>query len=378
MTKKSTFGDDLEHFVLSIDIVDTDVKNDLLEIIKNYLKSALGIHLIVLHVETRVNDEIGLHTTDWLPTPQDLSVNIKNTNGDYSAQVAMVFDTENPAWIQGEHGKELFAESTYIDRWSNTNSELIPKYLKKTGNNTLTSIIIPVKGSQASKIIGVINFESASYLECTTTIKQELEKLANAIAILYMLNGTFITQKENTKKEISYLGKKSCENVNLLKMISKPKVFIACSANAKQDVMANVINILDKFKEKGTLEYSDWRDMAQPGVIVQHIDEEIKNCLFGICYFSQPIETDNAGCNTYVDNPNVLFESGLVSANCNESAFESLIPIREKSNDLPPFDLAGIRLLEVPRNGEGKLNIDAFTGNLENRIEALLEIQRVF
>lgn len=368
MTKKKTFGYDLEHFVLSIDIVDSDVKNDVLELIKDYLKSSLNVHLIVFHVETKVNNKVGLHTTDWLPTPDKLSVNIRDENDKYTAQVAMVYDGENPAWIHGVNGGELSQEESYIDKWSNIDQNIIPNYVKKTRNKTLTSIIIPVRDSQISRIIGVINYESDTFIEYSNAVKIELEKIANAIATLYMLNSTFMRQRENTKKEITYLRKRSQEDVDILKMISKPRVFVACSNHAKQDVMGHIIDVLDKFKEKETLDYTNWKDMAQPGVIINHIADEIRNCLFGICYFSEPTESSG-----YFDNPNVLFESGLVSAKCSESEFESLIPIREKSSNLPPFDLAGIRLLEVPRNKDGKLNVDFFKGNLERRIEALLK-----
>jgi len=368
MIKKKTFGDDLKHFVRSIDIVDNDVKNDVLELIKDYLKSSLNIHLIVFHVETRVNNTVGLHTTDWLPAPDKLSVNIKDENNKYTAQVAMVYDTENPSWIHGANGEELSQEENYIDKWSNADPELIPVYVKKTSNKTLTSIIIPVRNSQLSKVIGVINYESDSFIEHSNTVKSELERIANSIATLYMLNSTFMRQRENTKKEITYLRKRSQEDVDILKMISKPRVFVACSSNAEQDVMGHIIDVLDKLKEKGTLDYTNWKDMAQPGVIINHIADEIRNCLFGVCYFSDPTENDG-----YFDNPNVLFESGLVSAKCSDSTFESLVPVREKSSNLPPFDLAGIRLLEVPRNKEGRLNIDSFKGDLEERINALLE-----
>ena len=103
-TKKTTFGDTLKHFIKSVDIVDVNVKNDVIDMIENYLKSALDIQFIVFHTESPVNkNSTGLQTSSWIGTsiPQ-LSVTIKDEHDKYSTQVAMVFDTKSPAWISGE------------------------------------------------------------------------------------------------------------------------------------------------------------------------------------------------------------------------------------------------------------------------------------
>lgn len=295
-----TFGDELEHFVCSINIVENQVKNDLIGLIREYLKSVLEIKFVVFHTESGVNGEMGLKTSNWLSTEtlSPLSLSIKKSDGSYAAQVTMAYDKCNPMWIHGEKCGELVMESKYQDKWSDSETDLIPKYIRNTNIKARTSIIIPARDIVLSRVIGVVNFESDLYIEFSEARALELEKIVNSIAILYMLNRTFAIQSENTKKGVSYFSKRSQKEINF-KRLSKPTIFIASASNAKQDVMAIVIDVLELFKEKGLVDYTYWKDMVEPGIVVTQLDEEISRCLFGICYFSQPDEAKS-----FIDNPN--------------------------------------------------------------------------
>lgn len=365
---KKTFGDELEHFILSIDIVEKNIKDQILGIIKSYLKDTFDIYHIVFHTEANVNGSIGLQTNDWLSVHETLADNIKDINGEYKNQVSVAYDKNKKLWIHGENRKSLYEENSYEELWSDE-SKNIPKYVKKTDDETLTSIIIPVKKPQSPGVMGVINFESRKILDPTKLSKLELEKIANSILTLYFLNGAFTTQIENTRLQLNYLQSRS-KDINSRKLLSKPKVFVACSSKAESDVIGQIEIVLGDYHSQGILEYTHWNEMSQSGIAIHHVMEEINHCLFGICYFSEP--TSEKNCNSYVDNPNVLFEAGAMSTKGEYMEFESLLPIREKHADSPPFDLSGIRLLEVPRDDSGKLNSHLFSDELKRRIDKLL------
>jgi hypothetical protein len=75
-----------------------------------------------------------------------------------------------------------------------------------------------------------------------------------------------------------------------------------------------------------------------------------------------------------VDNPNVLFEAGMLHA----LTFLSIqgtsgwIPIREQNSPQPPFDFAGERIELIPRAADGSLNQEMFRTRLRARLKGLV------
>jgi hypothetical protein len=78
----------------------------------------------------------------------------------------------------------------------------------------------------------------------------------------------------------------------------------------------------------------------------------------------------------YRDNPNVLFEAGMLQALTNAPSAEPVgwIPVREdvRFSGPPPFDVAGERLVVVPRSNPGSFNEDSFDVSLRNAVRALV------
>jgi hypothetical protein len=105
------------------------------------------------------------------------------------------------------------------------------------------------------------------------------------------------------------------------------------------------------------------------------IGREILESRFGICYLSEP---DGTASGRFRDNPNVVFEAGMLHARTtavsdaegNEPA--GWIPIREVASPDPPFDFASERILYVPRSQRGELNETRLRETLAARIVALL------
>jgi hypothetical protein len=95
------------------------------------------------------------------------------------------------------------------------------------------------------------------------------------------------------------------------------------------------------------------------------------------CVISQnePATAPDDTKHKFRDNPNVVFEAGMLQALTNSPNVEPTgwIPVREKSSPDAPFDFAAERILTVDRLRDGKLNEDSFQERLKGRIDSLLE-----
>ncbi|MFZ1201201.1 MAG: hypothetical protein WAO07_13630, partial [Desulfobacterales bacterium] len=100
----------------------------------------------------------------------------------------------------------------------------------------------------------------------------------------------------------------------------------------------------------------------------------VANSRFGICYLSEPMLRRK---NKYVDNPNVLFEAGMLQSHTslgNEEHF-SWIPIREDASILPnPFDIDHLCKINICRTKEGNeiVEPEELVKNLQKWIEDLI------
>jgi len=96
---------------------------------------------------------------------------------------------------------------------------------------------------------------------------------------------------------------------------------------------------------------------------------DIGNSELGLCYFSEPTTEGQ-----FQDNPNVLFEAGMMQALANSPStrLRAWIPVREKESPSIPFDIASERILSVDR-ADGKLDKTSFADALRKRVATLIE-----
>lgn len=360
--RKKTFGESLSHFVRSIDIVDTSTKDNVLSVIASYLENELDIRFFNFYVEGSINQKVGLIQTDWGRGISDRgSFSITDSKGSYQGQVSFCYDKKVLLWIVAPNQGPLEFSETYLDLCNHVESSEIPIYVKRTDNEIFTSIIRPVKDE--SRIYGVVDFESVQYLEYSKKIEEELSKISESISTLYILNKAHESQRKNTKREIDYLTDLKNSSDDLLHL-TKPRIFIAFSSRAEPDVIASIRKVLDAFEKKVQAVY--WNDISDSGTITQQILREVKECRYGICYFSEPSERE--GKERYQDNPNVLIEAGMLSALSHEDDFDNWIPIREYDSCTMPFDLASSRILSIERLSGDKLNVERFEIELQRTL----------
>lgn len=87
-------------------------------------------------------------------------------------------------------------------------------------------------------------------------------------------------------------------------------------------------------------------------------------------------ETIDDGDFAYADNPNVIFEAGMLHAliNSPDAPPSGWIPVREKDAPPAPFDFANERIELVPRDERGKIEEDQFRRRIRRRVDDLLSM----
>jgi hypothetical protein len=372
------FGDYLTQLVRAVDIVNNDIRNSILSEVEDYLRRELDIEFFTFLIKQREigNSEddvnlITLCTTEWHRGGGTTNTRIKDNSGKYVGQVSLAFAEEKYLWIVSDTPERKLRDSTtYLDLMNNANSSTIPKYVAKTPRAIRTSIIFPVSFSDQGEADGVVNFESKSYLCFKQTIWDELNKIAKSIAILYERNQTYKALREDTIRATRALSQ--YRNVNFADVVQRRKsIFVAFSSRADRQVVGKIIHILEDYDAEVVL----WSDISETGIITQSIIRQIQNSDYGLCYLSEPAlgSSDSHHDFDFVDNPNVLFEAGMLSGR--SINMENWIPIREVRSDQMPFDLSAARAILVPRrkqNGTNILNEYEFAQLLANRLNSLL------
>lgn len=123
-----------------------------------------------------------------------------------------------------------------------------------------------------------------------------------------------------------------------------------------------------------------WDESKEIGSLKDQIYSSIKACVFGVCYLSEKISGAEEQVLRFQDNPNVLFEAGMMQM-LHElrkepaSAPSRWIPIREdnKFTTPAPFDFATDRMIIVPRDENGHLKGDEFRDNFQSAVKTLIK-----
>jgi hypothetical protein len=226
-----------------------------------------------------------------------------------------------------------------------------------------TSIVMPLK--YGDQVFGFLNLESDAWLDHSLRAARELERLADAIAIVLRLHD--VTQCNNRNTRDAFAEVQSMLRLQKSSPLSRPKLFLATSSRADQRVVGAIKEVLDKFPG---VKVRDWSQDRNAGNVNQQIIAAIAESRYAVCYLSE--KGQNGG---YADNPNVVFEAGMFHSlmHSPQSDGRAWTPIREPEPPPSPFDLAAQRTVLVPRDGEGRLNEPKFKEHLEDAIKKMLD-----
>jgi hypothetical protein len=370
MSSTATFAGQLRHFARSVDIVDDEIFDRVRQIIYRYVRNELGAAYFEVMREQPIEGEPSLRMF-WSSEDRDHIWRIRQADGSFTNLVTMALGRDQPLWICSPDKKPLNEADELTDDWSH--NESLPNYQPNADQAIRTLVIMPLRRRRP---LGVCYFESTTYIGITDVAKTELQLLGDSIAILLELYEVNRSQSMMTSSAISEL-QENLESAQFPRL-TRPHFFVAFSNRADSAVTNVISEVLHELSDH--LEFTDWTQMAESGNINAQISKEIMRARFGICYLSEPAADETDSKVKYVDNPNVVFESGMLHARTaatdasGAGAGEPMgwIPMRETASPPAPFDFAAERTLLVPRFEDGSLNEKRLRDALRVRIGKLL------
>lgn len=187
------------------------------------------------------------------------------------------------------------------------------------------------------------------------------------------------TQAEQEATRLALATLDTLREQSKLDTEARPRLFVASSSQARQDVTRAITAVLNDFDE--LIFAHHWQEIHRPGNINQQTETSIRGATYAICYFSEPRDaredkrsSDGPGPE-YVDNHNVLVEAGMLHmvTRTAPEAGSGWVPIREKDSPPPPFDFAANRMVIVPRKQDGSLKESEFRDDLTNKLKAIIK-----
>lgn len=366
--RSNTFAGQLRHFAKSVDIVDDGIFNRVRELIYKYVVNELGAEYFELMREQPIDREPGLKMF-WSNEDRDHFWRVKGDDGSYSVPMTMAYDLDRPIWLVSPDRSPLADSAAYEDQWSHI--EDLPAYRPVADQPIRTCVAVPLR---RRRVHGIYYFESCMYLGVTDVAKTELQMLGDSLAILLELYETNRSQSKMTGDAIFEL-QESLESARFPKL-TRPHFFVASSSRADKAVVRVIEELLHRFADR--VEFTNWDQMTESGNISAQITREISRSRFGICYLSEPVSDAVSRGHRFADNPNVVFEAGMLHAltatNEAKDGAEPAgwIPVREHDSPPAPFDFAAERTLYVPRWETGELNESRFLEVLTQRVHRLL------
>jgi len=369
MGPRSTFASQLDHFAQSVDIVDKDIFDNVRELVVSYTQSFGATYFELVKKTIFGRDQLSLQRF-WSSDDgvRQLAWPVRSENAAYTNMISQSFCTRMPMWIIGQKNETL-DKPPYIDLWSKTTDH--PRYDAPSSSDIKTLIILPLCTIYD---FGAFYVEIPKRLTLTDVSRQEFKLLADALESLYCMFEMDRFRSEKKQKTLTYL-RDQLRNSQFPRT-AVPHLFKAYPSNSDQAVRRSIDKVLVEFSGTGKIDVTDWNRIYRSGSIPAQISKEIAESSLGVCYFSEPAA--ETGETRYVDNPNVLFEAGMLHARTSANAGDvtgqptGWIPIREKDSPKVPFDFAAERIVYVPRDDQGALITDAFEEDLRSHLEALL------
>lgn len=371
-----SFGAALRRFALAVDVVDDDVLDQVGGLASQYVADELHVEHFEIMREQMVGGEPGLGTL-WNSVPGEShhAWPVRNGNDRHTAQVARAYESGNPLWVVASDGAPLTEADRVTDLWSGATE--LPAYSPPVEDSQpRTSIILPLQ--VGSRRIGAMCLDSPRHLEITPVAREELKLAAEAIAILYWNYEATRGSRTATKSAIGELQQVLAEPP--FRQLTKPHVFVASSACADGDVVEAITDVLARDEFRDRITPMPWQENSEPGSVDQQIIQHVREAKFGICYLSEPGEEGAASPGAadgdappgYRDNPNVLFEAGMLHALTGIDYSGGWVPVREPDAPPAPFDVANQNHLIVPRHDDGSLNRSELEERLARHIRELL------
>jgi len=369
-----------KQFSLAVDVIEDDVFENIESTVNSFFTGVLDSHYYRVLIdgawtETEEGESMPALTTIWSSDPEKRASTIPvRPPSKTRRQAVLSYASRKPLWVVGKDGEALTETSnkpnSLVDEWSGV-AEL-PEYRIVGDRPSRTSIMVPLE--YGDRVFGVMNLEFERLIPISRKAKENAQMIADAIGRIIWIWKTTETQLGGTRDALEELQNTAQAIVS---PIGRRTVFISSSDDADQAVMDSILAVLGEFKDVFTPVY--WKKEQASGNINDQVRAGVAGCDFGICYFSEPATGSVSDDNRYQDNPNVLFEAGMMQMlhefrDRRDVLTSRWIPIREYDKDPPPFNFAGDRIVMVPRLGDScELDKEKFTQTLRGTIAELVD-----
>lgn len=352
--RTNTFGRQLLHFVESVDHVTEGTFRHVLTLMATYAHQHLGFSYFEFMRPHLVNGEAGLITfanyLDGKRLNRPYATEILDESEQPRIQSALAFHKGKRLWLVSQKREPLAncPEKDIEDQWSDEQS--LPRYKQNQVLVAKTSVIVPV--DRGSERFGVVDFEGEAWIPRTKIIEEEMMAIADCIAQLWLLYQALEAQNMGTDEALDELNDILASG--MLPDLGTARLFLAYPGRCKEDVLDIIRSALKDKEFAERIRVVDWRELYKPGNVTLELLQHIDRCRFGLCYFSEQIDGEN---DSFQDNPNVLFEAGMLHALTNRPVGppRGWIPIREANSPVTPFDFASERMIIVHRDAQGAI-----------------------
>jgi len=374
-------------FCRSIDAMDKSSFDKFRNIAVGILRDEFGtIHSDIKLDGRRADGVPALDTIRLDSRPDDHGITTIFKRGKYTSQRAFSYHQGCPLWVTTKCGKPIAQakhDDVLIEQWGSFDGKFsavkadIPPYqdFVPTGGGARTSVIVPLRyGFERPRIFGVLCLEFEKKIDLTKHSAGRIGRINKAIAKAIWLFETSTEQKRGTNTALDTLEER-LKRLPTGPGLEMPSIFFACGSNADSDVRDIIVNVLTKYPE--VVQLDDWEKHAGPGPVNQQIADSINKASYGIVYFSEPCPDGSRF--QYRDNPNVLFEAGMMNSVFHNSSdgISRWVLVREDHDGEsplcgpPPFDFFDQKIVIVPRSAK-KLSKREFATQLKNHLEALI------
>jgi len=338
----------LETFARAIDHMPSEVDHQVRDLIGACVGAGLNYEVFIEGPPTRGIDPPRVLKRQWGSYDDRRSIVLppKGTQA-YEGHAAYCFCEEKDIWIHARGGGLLRDASDYEDAYGNRD---LPRYVAYTGEDSRASIVKAIRDDENdSRVIGVFTIESRNHLQYNRSAEKTLKHLSKIISVLARTAQESWRNNENTRTVADQLRVRLDPSGVFSTFCQQPVIFHSHSSRALPDVLEIVseavkdISEMTKACHGAGFAYQPWSDSTRPRNIVTDLLETLRRSVAGIAYLSEP------GDDGFDDNPNVLFEAGIMQAL--GSPFRGYLLIREISSSTAiPFDLAQWRTILVQRD----------------------------
>jgi hypothetical protein len=371
-----------QDFSRTVDFVDDEIFDDITGLLELSFADAWNVCffrvLMSGHSIRTGSGDVPALSTIWSQDQSETDIQIAD-GGDATTITSYAYLHRKPVWVTAEDEGKLInhtlSSDDLVDQWPGpANMPALPPYSDYRGSESRTMVVLPLE--YGNRMFGVINLEFQDAIPISSRARVTADVFARSLARIVWLHETNRTQVKDTQKALQRLHVGLSAAADAFK---RRTIFLASSGEeAGGPVVETIKTILrDEFRDQFDLEY--WAEESASGGINDQVRASIAAAEFGICYLSERHPDDPL---RYIDNPNVLFEAGMFQMSHqlrddpSDADAARWIPVRESRalSGPVPFDIAGDRVLTVPRDTEtGEVDTEKLSASFREAVRELMK-----